>query len=505
MSTPIIVGLIELPEIALYDPFGSNRATVRKGSALISKQVLMANLEAGGFAVRLYNLKRGSDEEEYGEVTWRGVHLRKVLTGLSYRSIDPGECDAWGITCNFSQHRNAAGIIIRHLQQKGRPVIIGGSDAIAEPERYLEMGADAVVVDKSGASNWAVIDALTGRPPRGPLSGVRFRDQGRGPTVALRAKPATPEEWPLPSPDVVRQCLGYEYWSVYFPEELTPIGSVFTDIGCDRKCDFCQTPEYRLGYKAMSPEIATRWLRSQRVGGAGSVIGSSDQFLARLLWDGGREDILAIMRGLREQGLAILWANGLELRKATRGRGFARSDTDLSPDEELIQALWGWDGKTGCYHAFIPAERPLHGRENYAKLLPWREHCDLMKAIVRTGVPTLTYGCIIGFEDDDDRALCLLEDGVSALHDELRAINPDLYFQIAPFSLSPIPGTPQGVRFRESGLLRFEDPEIFGGAWVPCADTRHLSYEQIADWQKRLLKIGAGGGKSQFMDTVFKV
>ena len=30
--------------------------------------------------------------------------------------------------------------------------------------------------------------------------------------------------------------------------------------------------------------------------------------------------------------------------------------------------------------------------------VPWAKHA------VRTGVPTLTYGCIIGFEDDDDRA-----------------------------------------------------------------------------------------------------
>lgn len=503
MASQISVGLVELPEIALYDPHGSNRATVRKGSALISKQVLMSSLEAGGFDVRLYNLKQGNDEEEYGDVQWKGVNLKKTMVGSSYRHISPRECDVWGITSNFSQHRNATRIIIQHLRSAGKPVVLGGSDAIAEPELYLEMGADAVVLDKSGAANWAVIDALTGQPPRGSTSGILFRDKKH--QFSLRVRPGTPEQWALPSPEVVRTCLGTEYWSAEFPEQLTRIGSVFTDIGCDRKCDFCQTPDYRLGYKAMSPEVALKWFKSQKDAGAGSVIGSSDQFLARLLWDGGRDEILEIMRGLRAMDLAILWPNGLELRKATRGRGFARSDTDLSPDEELIQALWGWDGKTGCYHAFIPAERPLHGRENYAKLLPWREHCELLKSVVRTGVAALTYGCIIGFEDDDDRSLSLLEEGVWKLYEELTAINPALIFQIAPFSLSPIPGTPQGKRFRESGLLRFDDPEIFGGIWVPCADTRHLTYEQIADWQRRLLNIGGGGGKSQFMDTVFQV
>ncbi len=27
----------------------------------------------------------------------------------------------------------------------------------------------------------------------------------------------------------------------------------------------------------------------------------------------------------------------------------------------------------------IPAERPVFGREAYKKLLPWQEHCTLMK------------------------------------------------------------------------------------------------------------------------------
>lgn len=498
----ISVGLVELPEIALYDPRGSSRATVRKGSALISKQVLMASLEAGGFDVQLFNLKAGNDEEAYGEVEWNDVTLTKVMCGSSYRQIDPSACDVWGITSNFSQHRNAARIIIQHLRSKGRPVIVGGSDAIAEVNTYLEMGADAIVLDKSGAANWAVVDCLAGRSPRGTLSGVVFREPR---DVSTRVVPMTPHEWPLPSRRVVEQCLGSEYWAEYFPESLLKIGSIVTDIGCDRKCDFCQTPSYRVGYKSMSAEVAYQWLKAQKEAGAGSVIGSSDQFLARLLWDGGRDEVLEIMRGVHELELGILWANGLELRKATLGRGFSRGEVDLSPDEELIKALWGWNGTSGCYHAFIPAERPLHGRENYAKLLPWREHCELMKAIVRAGVPVLTYGCIIGFEDDDDRSLQLLEEGVWELFEELKRINPQLNFQIAPFSLSPIPGTPQGVRFRESGLLRFADPEIFGGVWVPCADTKYLSYKEIAQWQRRLLKIGVVGGRSQFMDSVFEL
>ncbi|OSO94232.1 hypothetical protein B7O87_03430 [Cylindrospermopsis raciborskii CENA303] len=42
--------------------------------------------------------------------------------------------------------------------------------------------------------------------------------------------------------------------------------------------------------------------------------------------------------------------------------------------------------KIGLPLAYIPAERPVFGREAYKKLVPWREHCTLMKSVVRTGV-----------------------------------------------------------------------------------------------------------------------
>ena len=133
------------------------------------------------------------------------------------------------------------------------------------------------------------------------------------------------------------------------------IGSLVPDIGCDRKCDFCQTPTYGNGYKQMTPERLLQWAEVQKEAGAQAISMTSDQFLARVLWKGGREQILEACRGLRDMDLAFFWPNGLELRKATIGRGFNREGTDLRPDEELINALRGWDGGTGCGHAFIPA------------------------------------------------------------------------------------------------------------------------------------------------------
>ncbi len=483
------IGLVELPQLGLVDNTGKNWLVEDRHGALISKQILLSNLQGFGFETQLINLRKGYYKEEYGKVSWRNTELSKIWIGGKIADIDPLACDAWGITNNFSQQREIAGLVIKHLASKGRPVVVGGSDAIASPHSYLTAGASAIVLDKSGAANGSVLDYVLGKTPREELSGVMLANGSQPPPKVRR--PSRIEDWPLPTQSVVKQCLGTEYRGLQLPEEDTLIGSVFTDIGCDRKCDFCQTPNYHVGFRAMSPERTLQWFESQKQAGAHLVLNGSDQFLGRVLKKEGREDVLEIMKGIREMELGVMWFNGLELKKMTRGRGINRkSGDDLTPDEELISALFDWDGKTGCYFAYLPGERPMLGRENYSKLLPWQEHCEIMRAIARTSIPHIRYGVIIGFEDDSEDSLLRLEEALLALYDDLMSVNPALKFQVNALSLSPIPGTPQSDHVRQTGLLHIDEPTLYGSIWTPTVDTRYLSYDQIADWQMRLMRIG---------------
>ncbi len=486
------IGLVEVPALGLYDPDGNNWTALYRRNTLLSKQVLMSDLQAGGFDAQLVNLKAGDCREPFGEITWKGMNLTKAYVGQRISDIDPEAYDAWGVTVNYTQERQVTCMTIAHLASKGKPVVVGGSDAIAEPRHYLDAGATAIVIDKSGAANWPIFDYVLGKTPREKLTGVILADGTYYPT---RTKAMSPDEWALPSVEVAKECLGTEYSEEPFIQELVPIGSVYPDIGCDRKCDFCQTPTYTSGYRRMSPQTTLNWIARQKEAGASCTVMGSDQFLGRVLFPGGREEVLEITKGAREMGMPLLWPNGLELRKATLGRGRNYDHTDLTPDEELIEALWGWDGKVGGFLGYIPAERPVFGTQSYSKLLPWQQHCEMMRAIVRVGLPVIVYGLIIGFPDDTHESLLRLEEAVSELHRQLREINPDLEFQVASYAISPIPGTPQGENIRKSGLLRFDDPSIVGGLWTPSCDTHHLSYEDISDWQFRLTRIGKAESK----------
>jgi hypothetical protein len=151
-KTPTI-GVVELPDFGLIDPAGENwlagiRNKDQKGTALISKQILLSNLQAGGFDAQLVNLRNGDYQGEFGKVIWKGTELTKAYLGSKIEDIDPLAYDAWGVTNNFSQFREIACLTIKHLASKGRPVVVGGSDAIADSQFYFAAGATAVVLDK---------------------------------------------------------------------------------------------------------------------------------------------------------------------------------------------------------------------------------------------------------------------------------------------------------------------------------------------------------------------
>lgn len=478
------VGLVELPAFKLIDEDGLNWTALRHHEPLGSKQILGAQLEHTGFDVELVNLKAIGYENDIGVVDWASHRLTKVAVGRSWTELSPRDVDVWGLTVNYLQERDVACSIIKHLKQGGGRVVVGGSDAYAEPEPYLTAGADAVVKDKSGAANVAVLNWIAGNgtPADEELPGVALPD---GRSFPPQRPPMSPQDWPLPRNWLVRDTQGTDYWEAPIPESLKPIGSVMLDIGCDRRCDFCETPLYSLGYRPMTPRRATDWLRAQADAGARSVIILSDQFLGRVLWQGGREDVLEIMSAARELALPVLWGNGIELRKATLGRSFPRSDA--SPDLDLVQSVWGWDGRVGCAQAYIPAERPLSGTDAYAKLLPWKQHCEMMQAIVSAGVPDINYGVIVGLADDSADTLKHLTEEIGILKDSLKHINPFLKFRITPYAIRPLPGTPQTATLKNDGLIRFDDPAILGGFWTACADTRHLSYRQVSEWQATLV------------------
>ena len=142
-----------MPQLKLSDPDGNDFYSLRKCEPITNKQFLIANLQAGGFQTRFFNLRDCDYQENYGYVTWRGIELSKNFVGVDIKSIDPSSCEVWCITINFTLYREIALMLLKQPASQGRPVVVGGSDPFADPQFYLMNGAAIVVKDKSGSTN----------------------------------------------------------------------------------------------------------------------------------------------------------------------------------------------------------------------------------------------------------------------------------------------------------------------------------------------------------------
>jgi hypothetical protein len=73
------IGIVELPELGLFDPNGKNLLADRRGTALISKQILLSSLQDAGFDVHLINLRKGEQQQAFGKIlTWNDTELTKT-------------------------------------------------------------------------------------------------------------------------------------------------------------------------------------------------------------------------------------------------------------------------------------------------------------------------------------------------------------------------------------------------------------------------------------------
>ena len=76
------IGIVELPEFGLLDSEGNNWLGHKyHESVLISKQVLLASLQAEGFDAQLVNLTKGNEVIEYGQLSWGDNQFTKVYLG----------------------------------------------------------------------------------------------------------------------------------------------------------------------------------------------------------------------------------------------------------------------------------------------------------------------------------------------------------------------------------------------------------------------------------------
>lgn len=148
--------------------------------------------------------------------------------------------------------REAAFEMIKFARQKGCTVIVASSDATDHFEKYLDEGADFVILGEAELTLCELITACTnGRKDYMIIAGLAYKQQNAIIKTLKRQVMKTLDNLPYPAWDLVDITVYRKIWQKqkgYFSINMA------TTRGCPFKCNWCAKPIYGNRYNSRSPE-----------------------------------------------------------------------------------------------------------------------------------------------------------------------------------------------------------------------------------------------------------
>lgn len=420
--------------------------------------------------VQILDMQMKRDVTAYGTLAMGDVTLEKRRVGMAFEEADAllADSDVIGVNANFTHSRGIAGDLLSHLRASGpeRKLIVGGTDATAEPDFYLRAGADVVVRGEGELVARELIARLERNAPLTGLPNISFAGEDgfeHHPTRFLRDR-FDVDTMPPHALDLVDLGAYDDTGEGRPPPGIhPPFISVETSRGCAQACSFCATPRTKGRFRFMSVDVMERHLDYYRSAGVRSLLFQEDNLLSRVHQDRragsseGRDNLLELFRLAREGGFAWEFTNGLE---------FGQFEHDGRIDGELIDAMF-WRGtvdgeRAGCYRATIPLENVLDvGPQLFRKLKGAASSWPVIDALAATGVDALSFNVIVGRPEDDVDSLRTTYERCQQLRELVRRRSPstDVYFNV--YLLSLLPGTLDHRRYHDRLAYDLDrDPEV---------------------------------------------
>lgn len=152
----------------------------------------------------------------------------------------------------LTKMREAAFELVTIGKQHACKIITAGSDSSDNYEKYLDAGADYVILGEGELTLRELISTLeNGNENLTEINGIVFRENGRTIKTAGRSIINNLDELPFPAWDLIDIESYREIW-------MTNHGffsiNIATTRGCPYKCNWCAKPIYGNRYNSRSPE-----------------------------------------------------------------------------------------------------------------------------------------------------------------------------------------------------------------------------------------------------------
>jgi len=298
--------------------------------------------------------------------------------------------------------------MINECKALGAKVIVGGPEPPHYADRFLDAGADAVVVGEGESTLEELIPALHKEGPHRlhAIEGVVFRDED-GKTVRNPSRPQMKQLDAQPFPDREAIDLG-KYLDTWKTHHGRSSVSLITARGCPYTCKWCSHTVYGNTHRRRSVE---------------NVVAEMENIVERYdpdqVWYA--DDVFTIHR---------TWT--LKYATMLRERGIKKPFECISRadrlDPQVIEAL----EDMGCYRVWIGAEsgsqRILDAMDRRTKV---EDVQDKVRMLKNRGIETGMF-IMLGYEGEEISDL-------EATVDHLKKSNPDVFLTTVAY---PIKGTP---------------------------------------------------------------
>lgn len=438
--------------------------------------------------VHILDMQADRQVNSYGTLPMGHLKLDKCRVGMPFdKAVELlSDSDIVGINANFTHSRRIVGDLLSRLRRSRpeRTLLIGGTDATADPTFYLRSGADVVVRGEGELVARDVIRCLEAGSSLDDVPNISVTGESgieHHPASFLRHQ-LDVNRLPPHALDLVDLGSytdtgeGRPPWGI-----SPPFISMETSRGCAQGCSFCATPWTKGRFRYMAADVTERHLRHYHARGVRTLLFQEDNLLSRIHRDrragrtDGRANLLELFGLARQLGFAWEFTNGLE---------FGQFECDGAIDTELIETMF-WKGqvdgkRAGCYRATVPLENVLDlGPQLFRKLKHASKSWPVIDALAATGVDSLSFNVIVGRPDDDRETLRTTYQRCQALRHLVKSRSPTtaVYFNV--YILSLLPGTLDYRRFHQRLDYDLnEHPEVVT-FYLGSMTTSHFTPESI--------------------------
>lgn len=461
------VSLVAAPAPAQFaegvdHPLGTVRTHMHKAPLTALASWLRDEADVG-----ILDMQADRTQTPYGTLPLGSLSLEKRRVGMTFEDADRqlADSDVVGVNANFTHSRRIIADLLSFLsfKQPERVLVVGGTDATAEPTFFLRNGADVVVRGEGELVIRDLIRCIDDGATLDTLPNISFVSNGEvhhNPTKFLRHQ-LDVNRLPPHALDLV-QLDSYIDTGEGFPPRgvKPPFISIETSRGCAQACSFCATPQTKGRFRYMNLEVAEEHLDYYQSQGVRTLLFQEDNLLSRIQVDhrsesaAGRANLLGLFALARERGFSWEFTNGIEYGQFELGGRI---------DRQLIEAMfWRGEDGAGCYRATLPLENVLDdGPMLFRKLKPASIGWPVIEAIAACDIEMLTFNVIVGRPNDSLRSLRTTYDRCQALRDLVTARSPDVEVYFNVYLLSLLPGTVDFRHFQH--LLSYDlevDPEV---------------------------------------------